>query len=102
MNTEKTNQYWRPDFRNSASLGTHFGSEVRVGRLIFSPLLLGPYHVETVRRMKRALDPDGIFNPGEVLSLPDSRQTGMLEAVLGVSMSTTTWMNRESVEAVRA
>jgi D-lactate dehydrogenase (quinone) len=29
--------------------------------------LMDPYHVEAVRRMKRALDPHGIFNPGKVV-----------------------------------
>ncbi len=29
--------------------------------------LMDPYQVEAVRRMKRALDPSGIFNPGKVI-----------------------------------
>jgi FAD/FMN-containing dehydrogenase len=29
--------------------------------------LMDPYHVEAVRRLKRALDPDGLFNPGKVI-----------------------------------
>jgi glycolate oxidase len=29
--------------------------------------LMDPYHVEAVRRLKRALDPAGIFNPGKVI-----------------------------------
>lgn len=29
--------------------------------------LMDPYHVEVLRRLKRALDPDGIFNPGKVI-----------------------------------
>jgi glycolate oxidase len=29
--------------------------------------LMDPYHVEAVRRLKRALDPCGIFNPGKVV-----------------------------------
>ena len=29
--------------------------------------LMDPYQVEAVRRMKQALDPDGIFNPGKVV-----------------------------------
>jgi FAD/FMN-containing dehydrogenase len=29
--------------------------------------LMDPYHVEAIRRLKRALDPDGLFNPGKVI-----------------------------------
>jgi len=29
--------------------------------------LMDPYHVEALRRIKRALDPNGIFNPGKVI-----------------------------------
>ena len=56
-------------FRLALSLGGTLSGEHGIGlakRDAFLALM-DPYHVESLRRLKRALDPAGIFNPGKVI-----------------------------------
>jgi FAD/FMN-containing dehydrogenase len=53
-------------------LGGSFSAEHGIGRLKVAELerYASPVELELMRSLKRALDPNGIMNPGKVLSAP--------------------------------
>jgi glycolate oxidase len=56
-------------FRLTVSLGGTISGEHGIGHVQrrYLPLAMSPAELEVQRRLKRALDPNGIFNPGKAL-----------------------------------
>ncbi len=64
-------RWWKPIFDISLALGGTLSGEHGVGALKrpYIEKALGPLSIEIQRRIKAALDPLGIMNPGKVFPL---------------------------------